>query len=297
MILRAFFILSLLFNTIFAMSAETPITPIENVNDYNVDKAILGKKLFFDTRLSRRGFSCNTCHTIDIVFTGTSKTVTLPVPTILNADLNYYFGVNGQFSSLEEAIKSVIADPKIYDSTPDFMLKKIRKNPIYMEKFKEIYGGLNYTNVIDALSEFVRALKTPSRFDKFLLGDDEALSDDEKEGYRLFIQRGCISCHNGKNIGNGLIVKLKRKTGEQVSSRVPTLRNILRTPPYMRINSPNIYAAIMWLKNSLVHFQLNYDELDKIVTFFESLNGEVPAILRIDDEDELRILMNQEKVE
>ena len=296
MFFRFFLISVLLFSAMFARDSYKAITPIENVNDYDPDRAFLGKELFFDSRLSPKMLSCHACHNLEGTITGTSQTFNLPVPTILNASLNYYFGIDGQFSSLEESIRSVIEDTKIYASSPTFMIEQIKKNPYYVKKFKEIYGSnvISYKNIVDALAEFIRALKTPSRFDKFLLGDDDALSEAEKTGYELFIKKGCISCHNGTNIGDGITIKIARKDGTIKKHRVPTLRNILRTAPYMRINSPNIYTAINWLKNSIINLDVNYKDISQIIKFFEALNGKTPLILKAKNVEELKMLFEEQ---
>lgn len=296
MIFRVFFISVLLFSTIFARDLFHAITPIENANDYDPDRAFLGKELFFDTRLSPKKISCHACHNLEGKISGTSQTFNLPVPTILNASLNYYFGLDGQFSNLEDSIKAVIEDTDLYASSSTFMIKQIKKNPYYVEKFQEIYGTniISYKNIINALAEFIRALKTPSRFDKFLLGDDDILSQEEKKGYNVFVKKGCVACHNGTNIGDGITIKIRQKNGTIQNHRVPTLRNILRTAPYMRINSPNIYAAITWLKNSIIGLHVTHTDITQIIIFFEALNGDTPLILKATSAEELKMLLDEQ---
>ena len=85
-------------------------------------------------------------------------------------------------------------------------MKKIASFPEYIKEFKKIYGksGVNFDNIADAIANFERTLITPSRFDNFLQGDEKALSKNEKEGLKLFIDKGCVSCHNGVNLGGNM---------------------------------------------------------------------------------------------
>lgn len=279
---RVIFLFFLLFvSTLNAISAIEAISEAE----YDEKKALLGKDLFFDKRLSDKRHSCQSCHHLVGELTGTTSNFPSP-PSVLNSSLNFYYRKNGEKHSLKKQIESIFYDLEAYNTNPKYFIAQIKKNPSYVKRFKEIYGVLSFENALDALNEFIIALRAPSRFDRFLAGDDEAINDEEKEGYRVFVKTGCIACHNGANLGGGIIAIIKKENGSTYTMRVPSLRNVKVTGPWMSFGSRNLLSSILWLKNSIINTNITPSEIMKIIVFFDSLTSDVPSILEINDKKE-----------
>ncbi len=289
--------------------AGEPISAIPQESGVNIDKAVLGKELFFDTILSRdNSTSCLSCHD---VFNGGADTRVVSIgfgaregninsPTVLNARYNFKQFWNGRAKDLYEQVKGPIGNPVEHNMDSEILEKRINKSSHYKQKFKDIYGVSYVTMalVIDAIVEFENALITPnSKFDKFLRGE-EALSKREREGYYIFKEYGCITCHNGINIGGNSFQKMGTffeydlnttypdrydvtgiKSHKNVF-KVPTLRNITLTAPYFHDGSAKTLkeAVITMAKHSLGIILLD-SEVEKIIYFLETLDGELPTIL------------------
>lgn len=274
-VIFCFFVFFFVF--IYNLGATSILEAISEA-DYDKKKAELGKALFFDKRLSNEGHSCQTCHHLVGELTGTTTKFPSP-PSILNSSLNYYFKENGDISSLKKQIENMFFDADAYNTTPQAYIQRVLRNPKYQKLFKEIYGKVSFDNALDALNEFIIALRSPSRFDRFLSGDDEALSSEEKEGYQLFVRLGCIACHNGSNLGGGMLAVIKNQDGSTSIIRVPSLRNVKKTGPWMRFSSTNLLSSILWLQNSVIDTKLKPVDIIKIITFFDALNADIPSIL------------------
>lgn len=275
MILKIFRVLSIF--VLCTAGFSEVISPIEPY-DYNENKANLGKSLFFDTRLNKNNFSCQRCHNLSQEVTGTTKNP-FSSPSILNSSMNYYFDKEGKRQSLKEQIKDMFLDVKAYNTKPSYFIAQIKKNPIYIKQFKEIYGNINFENAIDAIEEFIKALRMPSRFDYYLQGHDDIFNEDEKEGYKLFIHKGCITCHNGANLGGGMLTYIKNAGSKNKMRTAPSLRNVAKTAPYIG-NITNLKDTLRFLKLSVINVTLNEAEMDKIIIFLKTLDSEIPPILQ-----------------
>lgn len=253
--------------------------------DYDKRKALLGKQLFFDTRISQKHYSCNTCHHLKGEFTGTSPRFRpeLNPPTVLNAALNYLFGHEGKVQTLKDQLNFTLKGKDGLESEPRFIIEKVKKNPQYEAEFNKLYNnGVTFENIKDTLSEFLKALITPSKFDLYIAGDQNALSEEQKQGLVIFIKKGCVSCHNGRNLGGNMISKFELY-GESVVRKVPSMRNILRTAPYMADGTYfDLKEAIKNLKiinTRIVLTDFTDQEFNLLFKFFEALNGSIPEIL------------------
>ncbi|MDD6055858.1 MAG: cytochrome-c peroxidase [Helicobacteraceae bacterium] len=266
-------------------------------------KAELGKKLYFEPRLSKSGIiSCNTCHNLGLGGTdgvaaavGHRWTVNphhLNSPTVYNSVLNASQFWDGRAGSLIDQAKGPIeAEPEM--ATPaKLAVEKISSLPEYQEEFKKIYGkeGVTFDNIADAIANFERTLITPSRFDAFLNGDDKALSKAEKEGLQLFLDKGCVACHNGVNLGGTMqtfqvagqykfanVGDFKGDANGMV--KTPTLRNVTETAPYFHNGAIwNLTDAIKEMGSVQLGIKISDKEAAKIATFLGSLTGEKPAV-------------------
>ena len=244
--------------------------PIE-VPEFDKKKAELGKKIYFETKFNPQKISCDSCHNIYLNQSGTSKTKN--TPTILNSALSTIFSQDRSIKNLNEKLKRSFQNRFELNTHQDAVVSIIKRNSHYVSEFNALYDdGVNFENVVDALENFVKTLVTPnSKFDKFLRKEYE-LSKDEQEGFSIFLDRGCASCHNGVNLGsNNYQYTLNKKT----FIKVPTLRNLSKTAPYFG-DTQNLATAIEKMSVEKVNMPLQPHEIEKIIIFLQTLDGELP---------------------
>jgi cytochrome c peroxidase len=287
-----------------------PIQPIEYPKDLDAAKVELGKKLFFDPRLSKSGWiSCNSCHNLSMG--GTDNLVSsighgwaegpINSPTVLNSAYNLAQFWDGRAKDLVEQAAGPIANPVEMASTHELAVDVLSTIPGYVTEFESVYGAQPITidHVTNAIAEFERTLVTPdSRFDLWLKGDDKALTEQELAGYELFKITGCIGCHNGPSVGGGAFQKMgsfnrfetqnpsvgrQAVTGDRsdrMRFKVPNLRNIELTYPYFHDGSVRTLEDAV---NTMVWVQLNRRFSDegtaKVVAFLKTLTGKQPQFM------------------
>lgn len=286
-----------------AIYAE-PITPIPlHVEGLNPQKVALGHKLFFDTILSRDNtIACTNCHMLSdggddnlkVSFGINGKKGVINSPTVFNSRYNFVQFWNGRAKDLQDQASGPIKNPVEMGNNFKNLIQTLNKTQ-YKKEFDKIYkDGITKQNITDALSEYEKTLITPNApFDRYLRGDKNAISKNAAEGYNLFKSKGCIACHNGVNIGGNLYAKfgyvqdvttnnlgrfsVTKNPLDKYFFKVPTLRNIAKTAPYLHDGRYNTLDEV-------VKFMLRYQlgktstqaEVDKIVEFLKSLNGEIP---------------------
>ena len=184
---------------------DEPIQPIEPAKVTNPAMVELGKKLFFDPRLSRSGFiSCNSCHNLSMGGSDNLKTSIgdkwqqgpINSPTVLNSSLAVAQFWDGRAADLKEQAGGPIANPGEMGFTHDLAVGTLRSIPGYVAEFKSVFGSaaINIDKVTKAIAAFEETLVTPdSPFDAWLKGDDKALTDRELAGYGLFKESGCVA--------------------------------------------------------------------------------------------------------
>ena len=266
-------------------------------------KVELGKKLYFDPRLSKSHLiSCNTCHNLAIggddnvpVATGHKWRANphhLNSPTVYNAVFNSRQFWDGRSPDLEDQATGPIQAAPEMDMKAEDAVKVVESIPEYKEAFEKAFPGEKITieTIGKAIGAFERTLVTPSRYDAYLNGDSNALSKAEKEGLKTFIEVGCASCHNGVGLGGGMApfpavgkykyAKLGDFKGDKNGMvKVPTLRNILETAPYFHNGATyDIKEAIAIMGETQLGKKLSKKQIDAIATFFKALNGKKPYI-------------------
>ena len=294
---------------IYPLLAVELIKPIPLDFKYNKEKAELGKKLFFDTKLSRDNtIACATCHIMELggadgeaYSTGVDGLKgNMNSPTVLNARYNLAQMWDGSAKDLAEQSLMPIENPVEMGNTIDAVIATLKKDKLYKKEFQKIYDdGITKDNLADAIEEFEKALVTPnSRFDQYLRGSKDVLTQKEKEGYRLFKENGCISCHNGINIGGNLYQKLgilktyvdklnsqgrfnvTKKSRDKYYFKVPSLRNISKTAPYLHDGTQkNLHDTIEFMIDYQLGMILTEQEIDKIESFLKTLDGKAPKIM------------------
>jgi cytochrome c peroxidase len=226
------------------------------------DLISLGEKLYFEKKLSANGtISCNSCHMLDKF--GVDNEPTSPghdgtrgernSPTVYNAGLNFAQFWDGRAKDLAEQAIGPILNPIEHGLKSEKEAISILKQAGYEKEFKAAKLDLNYKNVGVAIAAFEKTLMTPSDFDDYLNGDIFALNDQERRGLKKFVEVGCTTCHNGENLGGtmyqklGLVKKYKtedlgrykvtKKRRDKYKFKVPGLRNIAKTGPYLHDGS------------------------------------------------------------
>ncbi|MEI6507535.1 MAG: cytochrome-c peroxidase [Bacteroidota bacterium] len=282
------------------------------------EKVSLGKMLYYDSRLSKKGNnSCNSCHNLNTFGVDNEATSVgdegkrggRNSPTTLNAALHFLQFWDGRAKDVEEQAGMPIMNPvEMNIPSKVFLEKKLigidEYKKAFAAAFPESKSAVTYDNLQKAIGAFERTLITPSRFDHFLNGDSTALNTDEKKGLSTFIASGCTTCHTGMLLGGsmfqkfGLVNDYRPLTGSKVNDdgrkavtkkdedkdmfKVPSLRNITKTNPYFHDGSVNdINKAVQIMAKAQLNKDLNDEEIKSIVSFLESLTGEVPADAKI----------------
>jgi cytochrome c peroxidase len=273
----------------YGIISEEPITPIPSPPPIDPLKVRLGERLFGDPRLSRgNSRSCSSCH--DLSTNGASKqsydnsfdgsSLPLNTPTVFNAVLSFRFGWEGKIRTIESDVRVSLQNPQIMDADPAEIAEKLDADSGLRREFVAAYGsGPDAQNVVDALASFQRTLITPgSRFDRWLAGDTGALSAEEEDGYRLFKSLGCVSCHQGVNVGgnlferHGIFHPLASPKPEIL--RVPSLRNVATTPPYFHDgSSPTLDEAVRKMGLAQLNSTLTSQQVSEIVAYLQTLTG------------------------
>ena len=298
--------LILIFSVFNFLNANELITPIPNTIKYDIKKAILGKKLFYEVKLSHNNsISCASCHILEdggddnirVSFGINGKEGKRNSLTVFNSRYNSYQLWDASVKSLKEQAYGPIHNLAEMGSNFEEIINKLKKDKYYNEKFKKLYGNLTENNIIDAIVEFENTLITPnSRFDQYLNGNISILTVDEMKGYTYFKEYGCISCHNGINIGGNLIQKIgimstykstdlgryfiRKDKSDKYYFKVPSLRNVEITSPYFHDGKiKTLSEAVSLMAKYQIGFDISEEEVNKIVAFLKTLTGDTKLLV------------------
>ena len=289
---------------------EEPILPIPLELDLDPKKVQLGNKLFHDPQLSTDGtVSCASCHDLDRggvdrlpVFSGMGKHKgAVNSPTVFNSGFQFKQFWDDRVDTLEEQVNGPIETPgEMGGFSWDDLVRRLRKSKEYRSEFKAIYAdGITPDNIRNAIAVFEDSLYTPNApFDRYLRGDRNAITDQEKQGYELFKAYGCVTCHQGMLLGGNMFQTLGvmgdyfrdrgnitkadfgryNVTGNQRDRhvfKVPTLRNITLTAPYLHDGSAsNLDQAIKIMAKYQLGVDMPQTDVDLIIQFLKTLTGE-----------------------
>ena len=290
------------------MFQALPATANKPDNPPNDAKIELGRMLFYDTRLSKdRTVSCNSCHDLasygddgQAVSDGIKKQKGgRSAPSVYNAALHIAQFWDGRAPDVEaQAVGPILNPIEMGMPDKDYVLKELNSIPGYVERFKKAFPEdpqpMTYINVGNAIGAFERGLLTPGPFDAFLKGDDAALTDPQKEGLNLFIDKGCVTCHQGSGVGGHMFQKLglvkpwptKDKgvgglKGQEALTgffKVPSLRNITETAPYLHDGSvKTLDEMVKKMAERQQGHILTDAESTTIQAFLNALKGKVPS--------------------
>lgn len=294
-----------------AQFANETIRPIEDSVAVNPKKVALGKLLFHDTRLSADNtISCASCHELTTGGVDNKQFSEgvggqfggVNAPTVYNAYYNFVQFWDGRAATLAlQAAGPPVNPVEMACKSFDEICDKLNADRAFRKAFESVYpDGITEANITDAIQEFEMTLLTPdSRFDKYLKGDLEALTANEIEGYRLFKQYSCATCHAGENLGGksyeymGLWKDYFAQRGTELTIedngrfketslerdrhrfKVPGLRNIELTWPYFHDGTmATLEEAVEAMAIYEVGKTLSDEQTALIVEFLKTLTGE-----------------------
>lgn len=290
----------------------------ERVTELDGEKIVpaqveLGRMLWFDPRLSRSHLiSCNSCHNLSI---GGGDNVKVSIghgwqkgprnnPTVFNAVFNAAQFWDGRAADLKEQATGPLQAPVEMNNTPERIEATLKSIPAYVEAFEKAFGGPNavsFDNAARALAAFETTLITPNApFDRFLRGDDKALTQEQQQGLELFMNTGCAACHSGMNLGGqayfpfGVVKRpgadilpeddkgrfaVTNTASDEYVFRASPLRNVALTPPYFHSGEVwDLEQAVAIMGDSQLGRELTKEEASAISAFLRSLTGEQPRI-------------------
>ena len=295
--------------------AAEPVRPIDLDVQVDEAKAALGFALFHDPRLSvDNTVSCASCHALETAGVDNhqyshgvdDQLGGVNAPTVYNAVYNFVQFWDGRAKTLADQAAGPPLNP-VEMASPSFdaIIAKLKADKAFAKAFDKVYpDGLTEANITDAIEEFERTLITPnSRFDKWLRGDDSAITADELAGYELFKTYDCATCHVGPNLG-GLSYELmglrkhyfadrgmeltnedngRYKETQQERDRhrfkVPGLRNVEHTWPYYHDGTRHtLEEAVRDMAIYQSGVELSDAEIDQISSFLKTLTGEYNGV-------------------
>ncbi|HAT86131.1 MAG TPA: cytochrome C peroxidase [Rhizobiales bacterium] len=290
------------------------VVPAVKDNAVTGEKVELGKMLFFDPRLASSGLiSCNTCHNLGMGGDDNLETSIghgwqkgpRNAPTVFNAVFNAAQFWDGRAEDLKAQAKGPVQAGVEMASTPARVEATLASLPDYVERFGKAFPGeekpVNFDNMAKAIEAFEATLITPaSRFDQFLEGNTKVLTTMEQEGLKLFMDKGCASCHGGVNLGGegyyafGVVEKpgadilpagdkgrfaVTQTADEEYVFRAGPLRNIELTAPYFHSGKVwDLEQAVAIMGTSQLGEKLADNEIKAITAFLKTLTGEQPKV-------------------
>lgn len=284
--------------------------PLPRTLPLDARKVALGQRLFHDVRLSADDtVSCASCHNLagggvdnrarSIGVKGGMGGIN--APTVFNSGLNFVQFWDGRAPTLEAQIEGPVNHPLEMASNWGQVLGKLAQDADYRQRFAALYeDGLTPANIKDAIATFERALLTPdSPFDRYLRGEVDALDAQARRGWELFQSYGCVSCHQGVNLGGNFFERMglmgdyfgdrgqiteadygrynvTHDEADRYYFRVPSLRNVALTYPYFHDGSaPTLYDAVRTMAKYQLGRPMPDDDVAAIVAFLQSLTGQL----------------------
>ena len=288
---------------------DEPIKPVVVTATQVPARVAIGRRLFSDVRLSATDtVSCASCHDLARGASNGQRysiglhggVTSVNVPTLFNASLNFRQFWNGRAETLEAQIDEVVQNATEMGSDWNDVVRKVSSDPQYRRAFAAAYPeGVSRASIQNALASYERTLVTPNaRFDRFLLGDADAITPTERAGYEKFKRYGCIACHQGVNVGGNMFQKfgvmgdyfaargnpkdadlgrflVTRDERDRHVFKVPSLRNVALTAPYFHDGSAATLEAAVEI---MFRYQLGRvaapADTQAIVAFLKTLTGE-----------------------
>ena len=291
------------------LSNHGELLPLPPAPDFSPEKLLIGEKLFNDPILSgNKSMSCADCHDLprggddhqQFSRNTLNKLRAVNTPTVFNVNHSFKILLSGGVDSLNHLYRFNLFGSKVMNNTWPVIINRLKSSPNYPSLFAAAYtDGINQDNIVDAMLVFQASLVTPeSPFDRYLRGDETAISAQEKHGYSLFRSYGCIACHQGKHVGGNLYQKfglfedyyasngispvptdlglfnISQRERDKFYFRVPSLRNVAVTGPYLHDGSIEELDDVIRIMGK---YQLGRNivsqERKDIAAFLNSLTG------------------------
>ena len=291
--------------------AENPDNPITS------EKVELGRMLYFDNRLSKDNTqSCNTCHNLN-TFGVDNKSFSegndgklggRNSPTTLNAAFHFAQFWDGREPNIEAQAGGPILNPiEMAMPSEKAVVQRLSKIKEYTDAFAKAFPNektaITYDNLKKAIGAFERKLVTPSKFDTYIAGNNDALNNEEKEGLQTFINSGCIACHSGNMLGGNMYQKfglfgdywtltksakidngrfdVTKNEADKYVFKVPSLRNVEKTAPYFHDGSvQDLKESIIIMGKTELNKEITADDANKMIVFLKTLTGNLPNELK-----------------
>jgi cytochrome c peroxidase len=283
-------------------------TIAENGAEPSDEKVALGRMLYHEKRLSKsQELSCNSCHQLDKYGVDAQKTSTghrgqhgdRNAPTVYHAAGHFEQFWDGRAGTVEQQALGPIMNPgEMAAPSEAYVLQVLKSMPEYVAAFAKAFPAekepLTFVNVGRAIGAFERKLTTRARWDDYLEGKADALTDKEVEGLKLFTNLGCMVCHTGEFLGGSMYEKvgtveswpnqkdqgrfaLTKRDGDRMLFKVPSLRNISETAPYFHDGSAETMdQAVTMMGRHQLGLELDKAEVEAIVSWLRSLKGTLP---------------------
>lgn len=293
--------------------AGEPTAPLPAVDKPEVVKLALGERMYSDPRLSGNGtMTCSYCHDLTkggsdgmrLSETMDGGTRSRNTPTIFNVAMLSSFNWDGAVLSLHDEVQAVMESKKALGVDWNKVEALLKTDRFYSDGFRVAYSGrISRETIVDAMVTYVASLVTPdSAFDRYLKGEANALTTEQKQGYGLFKSYGCSSCHQGQLLGGnlyapfGVFGNYVKERGDETEAdwgrfnvtkqetdkyvfRVPSLRNVALTSPYFHDGS---VSELKEAVSVMAKYQLGRDippeDIHKIVKFLEALTGRLGGL-------------------
>jgi cytochrome c peroxidase len=295
-----------------ANQTHRPLPSVQQLK-LNTDKVALGDQLFHDGRLSKDGnVAYAFCHAVNkggvdglpvSIGVGGAKGG-INSPTVLNSGFNFRQFWDGRAATLADQAKGPPENPVEMAHKWSDIVTDLKGIAHYQQAFARLYPeGITVDTIVDAIAEFEKTLITVNApFDRYLMGDNNALSASAMRGFGLFKEYGCVSCHQGINIGGNMYQKMgalvayfdekhkpsaadqglagrTNRVEDQNVFKVPSLRNVALTAPYFHNSTaPDLTQAVRIMSANQLGRVMPDNEVADIVAFLESLTGETPKI-------------------
>ena len=283
-----------------------PLTVDKDFMEKHKDSIDLGRKLFYDKSLSKNNqSSCNDCHDLNKYGTNGDYALKLreqgklfrDVPSIYNNKTLHMFNWDARFKKLSEKVShSLLSEHEMANGDKESLVKRLQADKAYPPLFAKAFpkDKLNYDNIVKAIVHFQHGLVTPSAFDKFLSGDNKAMTEKELKGAIVFDKHNCASCHTGINFGGQMLQKmgtiiewpnqkdkgyfhLTGKADHKMVFRVAPLRNMMMTRPYFHDGtSTRAWDAIRKMGKHELGTMISVEDVLSIQEFLKTLTGEIP---------------------
>jgi cytochrome c peroxidase len=291
------------------MMGQMPREMTSDTNPITEAKVNLGRMLFYDPRISKgHDVSCNSCHSLKDYGVDGQRVSSGHLgqlgnrnsPSVYNAAAHIAQFWDGRAASVEEQAKGPILNPvEMAMGSEAEVIATLKAIPGYQSAFQDAFPNspepVTFDNVALAIGAFERRLVTPSRWDRFMAGDRNAITAAEMAGHHEFMQAGCSNCHNTPFVGGQMFQKLgvekqwpsdsdlgrmevSKNPADRLMFKVPSLRNVEKTGPYFHDGTvASLQEAVRMMSLYQLNRKLEARQVEQIVAWLKTLTGDIPT--------------------